>query len=96
MQRTMYVEHGGQPGHRSAWLDENANRLANNFFTTVLPVMDNGYMRPRYNGYLHFQDYAGTPLQQGILQNENALSILEKMNGIYRLRYSHQKISIAL
>ncbi len=26
-QRTLYVQHGGQPGHRSAWIDAEANRL---------------------------------------------------------------------
>jgi multiple sugar transport system substrate-binding protein len=58
-QRTMYVQNGGQPAHRSAWMDESANYLTNNFFKMVLPIMENGYLRPRYNGYLHFQDHAG-------------------------------------
>ena len=34
--------------------------------------MDNGYMRPRYNGYLHFQDHAGIPLQKCLMENSNA------------------------
>ena len=83
-QRTMYVENGGQPGHRSAWIDAAANHLTNNFFSKVLPVMDNGYMRPRYNGYLHFQDEAGNPLQQCIMNNEKAATALTAMNRIYK------------
>ncbi|MEI9955898.1 MAG: hypothetical protein WDM90_06220 [Ferruginibacter sp.] len=55
IQSTLYVEHGGQPGHRSAWVDSAANYLTNNFFKTVLPIMDNGYVRPRYNGYCIFR-----------------------------------------
>jgi multiple sugar transport system substrate-binding protein len=83
-QRTFYVQHGGQPGHRSAWLDEQANAISNNFFKTLLHTMDSGYMRPRYNGYLHFQDLAGQPLQDFLLGKTNAASALEKMNNIYR------------
>jgi multiple sugar transport system substrate-binding protein len=83
-QRTIYVQHGGQPGHRSAWTDEEANRLTNDFFKNVLPVMDNGYMRPRYNGYLHFQDHAGIPLQNGLMGSNDALTTLNEMNAIYR------------
>lgn len=83
-QRTMYVQHGGQPGHRSAWVDAAANQLTNHFFAEVLPVMENGYMRPRYNGYLHFQDHAGIPLQQCLLQDGDPVSTLQEMNTIYQ------------
>jgi multiple sugar transport system substrate-binding protein len=91
IQRSLYVEHGGQPGHRSAWLDDKANRLTNDFFKTLLPVMDNGYTRPRYNGYLHFQDHAGKPLQKCIKENTDPVSALEEMNKIYRQSLLHKK-----
>jgi len=84
MQRTVYVQHGGQPGHRSAWTDKDANHLTNNFFKNILPVMDNGYVRPRYNGYLHFQDEAGLPLQKCLMENGNAAQTLKEMNKIYQ------------
>lgn len=83
-QRTLYVQHGGQPGHRSAWEDALANQLTHDYFTNVLPVMENGYLRPRYNGYLHFQDHAGDPLQQCLLGKISAVQALEEMNNIYR------------
>ena len=83
-QSTLYVQHGGQPGHRSAWQHDLANELTNNFFRTVLPTMDRGYMRPRYNGYLHLQDQAGQPLQDYLLGKMKAKEVLEKMDDIYR------------
>lgn len=83
-QRTMYVQHGGQPGHRLAWMDEEANRLTHDFFKRVLPVMDNSYVRPRYNGYLHFQDHAGEPLQRCLMNDCDAPGALHEMNRIYR------------
>lgn len=82
-QSTFYMEHGGQPGHLSAWQDEHANRLTKNFFTSVLPTMERGYIRPRYNGYLHFQDHAGDPIQQYFLQGGNPEDVLKELNEIY-------------
>lgn len=93
-QRTLYVQHGGQPGHRSAWQDADANHLTHDFFTKVLPAMDNGYVRPRYNGYLHFQDHAGAPLQQCIMENTNPVKALHTMNEIYQQSLSHKTIAV--
>ena len=83
-QSTLYTDNGGQPGHRAAWTSERANYITNDFFNTILPVMENGYMRPRYNGYLYFQDHAGHPLQEYLLHGGNASHTLEKMNNLYR------------
>jgi multiple sugar transport system substrate-binding protein len=83
-QKTMYVQHGGQPGHRKAWLDADANKLTNNFFKNILPTMDNGFVRPRYNGYLHFQDNAGEPLHKCIVENGSVIEALSAMNRIYQ------------
>lgn len=91
MQRTFYTEHGGQPGHLKAWQDEHTNRLTNGFFQSVLPVMQNGYIRPRYNGYLHFQDHAGDPVQQCMMGLLQPLEALEQMNHIYRHSLANPK-----
>lgn len=83
-QRTLYVQHGGQPGHRSAWVNTDVNMLTHDFFRNVLPVMDNGYVRPRYNGYLHFQDHAGIPLQKCLSENGKPAAVLVEMNRLYQ------------
>ena len=83
-QRTLYVECGGQPGHRSAWLDDRANRLANGYFRDTLPALDRAYLRPRYNGYLHFQDHAGDAVHSYLLGEIGASAALARMNELYR------------
>jgi multiple sugar transport system substrate-binding protein len=83
-QSTFYVQHGGQPGHAAAWSNVSANQLTNNFFTGVRPAIDRGYVRPRYNGYLHFQDHAGDPLHDYLMNNGDALKVLNKMNQVYK------------
>lgn len=94
VQRSLYVQNGGQPGHLSAWKDAEANRLTHDFFTAVLPVMENGFIRPRYNGYLHFQDHAGTPLQQCLMENRNAAATLNEMNKFYRESISKKQLIV--
>ncbi len=84
IQQTIYVQNGGQPGHLAAWQNEQANEITNNFFSNILPVMQNGYIRPRYHGYLHFQDNAGLPLQICIKENGEAKATLTTMNKIYK------------
>ncbi len=93
IQSSFYVENGGQPGHRAAWTAERANYLTNNFFTTLLPVMERGYIRPRYNGYLYFQDHAGLPLQEYLQQGGNAETTLEKINALYRTSLTRENLS---
>jgi multiple sugar transport system substrate-binding protein len=94
IQQSFYVQHGGQPGHRSAWISKNANELTHDFFTNLLPVMDNGYLRPRYNGYLHFQDHAGLPLQQCIMEQVEPEEALAEMNRIYQQSLIHKNTSV--
>ncbi|HXO74304.1 MAG TPA: hypothetical protein VN824_03715, partial [Puia sp.] len=84
VQSTFYVEHGGQPGHRMAWMNDMANRLTNNFFYTLLATMERGYMRPRYDGYLFFQDHGGDAVQEFLLGKRDVESALDVMNNLYR------------
>jgi len=95
-QSTFYVQHGGQPGHLAAWTNNMANLLTNSFFHTVLPVMKNGYMRPRYNGYLHFQDHAGDPVQQYLLQGGNPETVLKEIDRIYQHSLKGEKMSLSI
>src|SRR6202012_1424460 len=74
IQSTFYVEHGGQPGHRLAWISDKANRLTHNYFYSVLPAMERGYMRPRYDGYLYFQDHGGEPIREFLLGKPDSKS----------------------
>lgn len=89
-QQTFYVEHGGQPGHRGAWVSDGVNSLTNKYFSSTLQTLDESYMRPRYNGYLHFQDEGGAPIQQYLQQGGNERGVLETLNTIY-----HQSLQAA-
>lgn len=82
-QRGLYVLSGGQPGHRSAWLDPKANEITAGFFQDTLTVLDNAYLRPRYNGYITFQDQASVCVDlyiRGHMQIDECLHDLDKLH----------------
>ena len=82
-QRTLFVENGGQPGHRSAWVDPYANELCNHFFQATLATHDRAYVRPRFDGYIHFQDNAG-PLVRGYLDGHGRPEeVVARLNDLY-------------
>lgn len=82
-QRTIYFESGGQPGHRSAWGDPQVNKASHGFFERTLPALDRAYLRPRYNGYLDFQDKAGPVVQHHIRDGGNASAVVEELDRLY-------------
>ncbi|MEI7024205.1 ABC transporter substrate-binding protein [Paenibacillus sp. y28] len=84
-QRTEYTVSGGQPGHRSAWTDAETNRLTNNFFAGTLRTLDHGYLRPRFDGYIEFQEQAGKLIQQHLASGDHRhAELVRKLNELRR------------
>ncbi|MCY4062584.1 MAG: extracellular solute-binding protein [Chloroflexi bacterium] len=83
IQRTLFFDNGGQPGHRSAWLDAEVNRRSNSYFRNTLPALDRAYLRPRFPGYLHFQDYAGTPIRRYCMEGGDARQVLAELKRLF-------------
>lgn len=83
IQQTLFTESGGQPGHRSAWVDDENNRRTNNYFKNTLPALDRAYLRPRYPGYLHFQDHAGSPIRDYNMNGGNPREVLAKLKNLF-------------
>jgi multiple sugar transport system substrate-binding protein len=83
-QRGMYVTSGGQPGHRRAWLDPAVNRACNNFFMATLATLDDAYLRPRYAGYIPFQDHAGPVVHRYLREGGDPRATLAEVDALYR------------
>ena len=83
-QSGLFVESGGQPGHRSAWLGESANALCNQFFRDTLQTHDNAYLRPRYHGFMDFQENAWYMTHACLKGELEILDCLDRMNALYR------------
>ncbi len=84
IQRTLFFNAGGQPAHRAAWLDPEVNRGSNAFFRGTLKTMENASLRPRYNGYIDFQNKGGACVREFIRSGENPRATLDQLNHAYR------------
>ncbi len=79
-QRTLYFQSGGQPGHRAAWTDTEVNRASNNFFRDTLDTLDSAYLRPRFDGYLGFQDRAAPIVHEFLARGGDAGAVLDALD----------------
>lgn len=79
-----YTLMGGQPGHRAAWLDPELNAISNNYFVDTLPTLDDAWLRPRYSGYIPFQDHGGDVVRDYLRDGGDASAVLAKLTALYR------------
>ena len=84
VQNGIYFEAGGQPGHRSAWENPELDARCGGFFSRTLPTLDRAFVRPRYAGYLDFQDTACLHIHDYLRNDGDAGATLETVNRIYR------------
>jgi multiple sugar transport system substrate-binding protein len=84
IQAGLFAITGGQPGHRSAWLDPELNAISGNYFTDTLATLDEAYLRPRYDGYLEFQDRAGPEIHAYLVEGGSARAVVDRLNRLYR------------
>ena len=83
-QAGLYAVAGGQPGHRRAWLDPALNRTCGDFFRDTLPTLDAAYLRPRYDGYIPFQDHAGPAVHAYLRDSGDPVATLDRLDRLYR------------
>lgn len=82
-QAGLYFESGGQPAHRQAWLDAEVNRRSNQFFQNTLTTLDEAWLRPRWHGYLDFQDAAGPIVHQCIWRGGDAGAAIDRLRSMF-------------
>ena len=82
-QQTLYFENGGQPAHLSAWRDDYANCRCAGFFRATLPALSRAFLRPRYDGYIPFQDAAGDIVRDYLMEPRSEKSVLGALDELY-------------
>ncbi|PRD54190.1 ABC transporter substrate-binding protein [Sphingobacterium gobiense] len=84
IQETLYTENGGQPGHLRAWKSDKVNAYTADYFKNTLPAFERAYLRPRYDGHLHFQDHAGDVVVNYLKHGGSEKIVLDELNRMYR------------
>ena len=80
----IYLEAGGQPAHRQAWIDSRANDLTNGFFRDTLASVENAYVRPRYDGFVNWQEGAGNALLELLRGSQSPKNTLARLDELFR------------
>ena len=78
-QSSLFYFSGGQPGHLDAWKNNQINEDSLNFFLSTLKTREKGWVRPRYNGYMYFQDVAGSIINDFLNGDGKEEIIIDKL-----------------
>ena len=79
-QKDIYNKNGGQPGNAIAWEDKIINEETNNFFYNTRATLEGAWVRPKYNGYMKFQDLSGDIINDFLKNNLKEEVIYDKLN----------------
>lgn len=83
-QKGIFFDNGGQPGHRGAWVDDRTNSLCMDFLIDTIPALDRSFLRPRYHGHMYFQDRAGAPIREYMMNGGDEKQLLNRINELYQ------------
>ena len=84
VQKGLYFQGGGQPGHRAAWLDDAVNAASSNFFRDTLQTLDEALLRPQFPSYMDFQN-TGTPVAHDCIAGKTKpADAARELNRLYR------------
>jgi len=84
VQKGVYFQAGGQPGHRAAWTDASVNSACGDFFRDTLATLDEALLRPQFPGYMGFQDEATPVAHDCVAGKTSPIDAARNINAIYR------------
>jgi multiple sugar transport system substrate-binding protein len=82
-QTTTYVESGGQPAHKKAWINEQANKITGSFFSNTLSTIEEAYVRPRNFKWPLFQEELGEIIHSFLIQNKTTQQTWTEIKSCY-------------
>ncbi|PSR20876.1 MAG: ABC transporter substrate-binding protein [Sulfobacillus acidophilus] len=80
----LYAWAGGQPALKAVWEDDEWNRITGEYYRATRPALDRAVVRPRYPGYLAFQDAAATLVHDYVAHGGHAAKLAGEINRQYR------------
>lgn len=83
-QSGLFFESGGQPGNAKAWENDACNATSRNFFRNTRATLESVWLRPRYDGYMGFQEAGGNILHACLRGEATAEATLDALDAAYR------------
>jgi len=85
-QRGTYFQQGGQPASLAAWTDPQINSEASGFFAGTLETLRTAYVRPRFDGFIHFFEAAGIQINLCLKSQISDKRLIEWLNKSFAQR----------
>lgn len=82
-QSGLYFQSGGQPANAVAWQSPVCNSAVRNFFSNTRQTLETAWVRPRFDGYMEFQDRAGTLIHTCLRRQASVARTLEALQSAY-------------
>ena len=82
-QLVLTPQHHGQPAVAAAWSDPALDETFNGFFSAVAPSIIAAWTRPRYAGYIAFQDKAGRIAAEALGQGGTATQVYAQIEPLF-------------
>ena len=83
-QQGLFFESGGQPGNAVAWEADATNAVCRNFFRNTRETLETSWLRPRYDGYMGFQERGGDILHACLRGDLGQSETLDQLDAAYR------------
>lgn len=82
-QRTVYFDAGGQPASRTAWDDARLDHITNGYFRDTRTTVETAWVRPRFPGFVSFQNAAGVVISSYLNEAQDMSSTLNELEALY-------------
>lgn len=83
VQKGPYAASGGQPGHAAAWEDDAVNDATGDFYRATRATLDAAWVRPRFDGYMGFQQAASERINAGLKAGEKGEVVVADLNRMF-------------
>lgn len=83
-QSGLYFASGGQPGNAVAWESDACNDSSRDFFYNTRATLERSWLRPRYDGYMGFQETAGELIHSCLRGEVTVAQTLTNLEQAYR------------
>lgn len=83
VQGGIYFAAGGQPASWAAWSDDDVNARSGQFFRNTSRTLRAAQVRPRYSGFISFQDRCGLAIHSFLREGSSLEGTLEHISQLW-------------
>jgi multiple sugar transport system substrate-binding protein len=90
VQKGLFSASGGQAGHSEAWEDPAVNAATADYYRGTRKTYDSGWVRPRHDGYMAFQQTASDRINACLAGQENAAAVVGDLNMLFKASFAEK------